>query len=162
MLYRVSVALDGLNKPVCVSNLGNRCRGHGTILNNCGIEYKKFTTCGKQNNSNVSEKWPKMPATAKVIPAKYVYESPTNTALGYQFCSNKLTVAAKKGAINNNENTCGPTTTFDVGSVKRLQTFRTIIPPAMTNDWPHSNPFKPAWMLIAFDKKTASNQINAI
>mgnify|MGYP000179817251 CR=1 FL=1 len=93
-----------------------------------------------------------MPATAKVIPAKYVYESPTNTALGYQFCSNKLTVAAKKGAINNNENTCGPTTTFDVGSVKRLQTFRTMIPPAMTNDWPHSNPFKPAWMLIAFDK----------
>ena len=104
MLYRVSVALDGLNKPVCVSNLGSRCRGHGTSLNNCGIEYKKFTTCGKQNNNNVSEKWPKMPATAKVIPAKYVYESPTNTALGYQFCFNKPTVAAKNGAINNNEN----------------------------------------------------------
>lgn len=29
-------------------------------------------------------KWPRMPATAMLIPAKYVYVSPTNTLLGYQ------------------------------------------------------------------------------
>ena len=54
--------MDSINqfvviKPRC------RCRGHGTSLNNCGIEYKKFTTCGKQNNNKVSEKWPKKNAS---------------------------------------------------------------------------------------------------
>lgn len=32
----------------------------------------------------VSLKWPRMPATAMLMPAKYVYVSPTNTLLGYQ------------------------------------------------------------------------------
>lgn len=36
--------------------LGNLCLGHGIIPNNYGSEYKKFISCGMQNNIKVFEK----------------------------------------------------------------------------------------------------------
>jgi hypothetical protein len=51
--------------PVLGSNRGRRCRGQGTNLNSCGIEYRKLKICGPRNSSNVSEKCPKMPATVQ-------------------------------------------------------------------------------------------------
>jgi hypothetical protein len=49
----------------------------------CGTEYAEFMICGIKKSKTVLEKWPRIPTTAKVIPAKYVYVSPTNTLLGY-------------------------------------------------------------------------------
>jgi len=44
----------------------------------------KFISWGMKNNIKVLEKCPNIPATANVIPEKYVKLSPTNTLDGYQ------------------------------------------------------------------------------
>ena len=49
---------------------GRRWRGQGTILNSCGRLYTKLMIWGMKNMSSVSEKWPRMPATASAMPAK--------------------------------------------------------------------------------------------
>lgn len=59
-----------VQKPVETAHLGNRCRGHGTIPNSCGQERRKLNICGMKNRRTVFEKWPSMPATAMVMPAK--------------------------------------------------------------------------------------------
>ena len=43
---------------------------------------------------------------ADVIPAKYVYVSPTNTLDGYQLCANRPSVHARNGAVRHRLNTC--------------------------------------------------------
>lgn len=52
------------------TNLGNRCRGHGMKWNSWGTDIKKLSICGMKKRSIVLEKWPKIPTTANVIPAK--------------------------------------------------------------------------------------------
>ena len=49
---------------------GSLCLGHGTRLNSCGMEYRKLRTWGMKNSIMVLLKCPRMPTTAKVIPAK--------------------------------------------------------------------------------------------
>lgn len=50
--------------------LGKRCRGHGMKRNSCGTDSRKLIIWGIKNNSMVLLKWPMIPTTAKVIPAK--------------------------------------------------------------------------------------------
>lgn len=59
--------------------LGRRWRGQGTHLKSWGMLYTKLMIWGMKNMSSVSEKWPRMPATARVMPEKYVNVSPTKT-----------------------------------------------------------------------------------
>ena len=42
----------------------------------------KLNICGRKKSRRVSVEWPKMPATASDMPAKYVNVSPTNTREG--------------------------------------------------------------------------------
>ena len=56
--------------------------------------------------SKVSLKWPRMPATAMAIPAKYVKVSPTKTSDGYQLKSRRAAVVAASGSIRYSENRC--------------------------------------------------------
>ncbi len=56
--------------------------------------------------SKVSLKWPRMPATAMAIPAKYVKVSPTKTSDGYQLKSSRAAVVAASGSIRYSENRC--------------------------------------------------------
>ena len=52
------------------SYLGKRCRGHGMKRNSCGTDSRKLMIWGIKNSSMVLLKWPMIPTTAKVIPAK--------------------------------------------------------------------------------------------
>lgn len=47
------------------------------------MESIKLSNSGKKNNIKVLLNRPRMPLTAKVMPARYVNESPTNTCEGY-------------------------------------------------------------------------------
>ena len=62
--------VDGSIKPVRGLNLGRRCLGQGTNLNSWGIDQTKFMTWGIKNNKSVLLKWPRIPTTANVMPAK--------------------------------------------------------------------------------------------
>mmetsp|Transcript_38107 Transcript_38107/g.94704 ORF Transcript_38107/g.94704 Transcript_38107/m.94704 type:complete len:273 (-) Transcript_38107:883-1701(-) len=106
MLYRVSVAMLGCSSPVAVSSVGSRCRGQCTNLKSCGDEYRKFAICGRKNITSVSLKWPRIPATPRVIPAKYVNVSPTNTLDGYQLCAIRPSVHARNGAARHKLKRC--------------------------------------------------------
>mmetsp|Transcript_3991 Transcript_3991/g.9009 ORF Transcript_3991/g.9009 Transcript_3991/m.9009 type:complete len:142 (-) Transcript_3991:1032-1457(-) len=61
---------EGSINPVRALNFGSRCLGQGTNLNNCGVDQRKLIICGMKNSSRVLEKWPKIPTTANVMPAK--------------------------------------------------------------------------------------------
>jgi hypothetical protein len=63
-----------------------------------------LTSCGVKNSNNISEKWPRMPATARVMPAKYVKVSPTKTLAGYQLKVSKAKVVAARGIMRYVEN----------------------------------------------------------
>ena len=52
------------------TNLGSRCRGHGTRWKSCGTLKIKFNTCGIKNKSIVLLKCPNIATTANVMPAK--------------------------------------------------------------------------------------------
>lgn len=71
------------NRSVFASYLGKRCRGQGTKWKSCGVEQRKFKICGTKKSKSVLLKCPKMPTTAKVIPAKQQQVSPTKTCDGY-------------------------------------------------------------------------------
>ena len=62
--------VDGSMRRVLSLKWGKRCLGHGTNLNSCGTERRKFITWGVANNKTSSDIWPRMPVTARVIPAK--------------------------------------------------------------------------------------------
>ena len=49
---------------------GSRWRGHGTSPNNWGRDMVKLNIWGMNSNKRVLLKWPRIPETAKVIPAK--------------------------------------------------------------------------------------------
>ena len=59
-----------LNLKRQIFYFGKRCLGHGINLNSCGTDSKKLNTCGTKNSKRNLLKWPKMPTTAKVMPAK--------------------------------------------------------------------------------------------
>lgn len=44
--------------PVIRSIFGNRWRGHGITLNNCGNEYRKLNIWGMKSSKSVLLKWP--------------------------------------------------------------------------------------------------------
>jgi hypothetical protein len=52
------------------THTGRRCRGQGTSLKSWGVEYRKLRIWGMKKRRRVLEKWPRMPTTAKVMPAK--------------------------------------------------------------------------------------------
>lgn len=58
------------NFPVFLFNLGNLCLGQGMIPISCGNEIAKFKSCGMKKSIKVLLKCPRIPTTAKVIPAK--------------------------------------------------------------------------------------------
>lgn len=68
-LYRNCVRLHSM-RSVSELYLGKRCRGQGTKWKSCGMEYRKLNTCGMKNSRSVLLKWPRMPTTANVIPAR--------------------------------------------------------------------------------------------
>ncbi len=50
--------------------LGKRCLGHGIKWNNCGTDRRKLMIWGMKKSNIVLLKWPIIPTTANVIPAK--------------------------------------------------------------------------------------------
>ena len=84
-------------------SFGSLWRGQKTNPNSCGIDSTKLRICGININSNVLLKWPKIPTTAKTIPAKYVYVSPTNTSEGYLLYLKRAREPAIKGRIKERE-----------------------------------------------------------
>lgn len=72
--FQLGVAL---RSPVDGSKCGRRCRGQCTILNSCGVEYRKLNIWGPKNSSKVSEKCPNIPATAPQ--ANWIFENPSSS-----------------------------------------------------------------------------------
>lgn len=63
-------ARDASINPVWTRKRGSLWRGQGMRWNSCGAEYKKLKICGINKRRRVFEKWPSIPTTAKVMPAK--------------------------------------------------------------------------------------------
>lgn len=57
----------------------------------------KLSSSGKKNNIKVLLNRPRMPLTAKVMPARYVNESPTNTCEGYLRIGEMLNMKCYRG-----------------------------------------------------------------
>lgn len=53
--------------------------------------------CGNMNNKVISEKWPRIPAAAIVVPAVNVNVSPTKTLDGYQLKCKRAYVDVMNG-----------------------------------------------------------------
>ena len=62
--------VDGSINPALALNFGSRCLGQGTNLNSCGVDQRKLIIWGMKNSNRVLLKWPSMPTTANVMPAK--------------------------------------------------------------------------------------------
>ena len=110
-------------------------------------EYKKLKICGTNSSRSVLLKWPRIAATANVMPAKCVNVSPTNIRAGHQFKQSRPREVATKGTMIINDIRCCsslPVNTTGSFSCVNSKQFITTIASPITTDCPASKPLIPA------------------